>query len=68
MINIGKNLKMQRELRKKSMQDIQKAIKISTANQTRWENNKVIPNIQFCILLADYYGISLDELVGRDFY
>lgn len=25
-----------------------------------------MPNIDFCVRLADFYGITLDELVGRD--
>ncbi|MCM1225323.1 MAG: helix-turn-helix transcriptional regulator, partial [Lachnospiraceae bacterium] len=32
-----------------------------------WEAGKGLPNIDFCVQLADFYGISLDELVGRDF-
>jgi len=28
--------------------------------------DKGLPNIEFCIRLADFYGVSLDELVGRD--
>lgn len=36
-------------------------------NTISWiESNRGIPNVQQCISLADYYGISLDELVGRD--
>lgn len=36
-------------------------------NTISWiERDKGFPNIQHCILLADYYGISLDELVGRE--
>ncbi len=30
------------------------------------ENNKGIANIQQCVLLADLYNISLDELIGRE--
>ena len=37
-------------------------------NTISWiESDKGIANIQQCILLADYYDISLDELVGRDY-
>ena len=32
-----------------------------------WENNNGLPSIDFCVKLADFYGISLDELVGREF-
>ena len=36
-------------------------------NTISWiESGKGIPNIQQCVLLADFYGITLDELVGRD--
>lgn len=36
-------------------------------NTISWiESDKGIPNIYQCKLLADYYGISLDELIGRD--
>lgn len=30
-----------------------------------WEANKGLPNIDFCVRLADYYNIGLDELIGR---
>lgn len=36
-------------------------------NTISWiELDKGIPNIQQCVQLADYYGVSLDELIGRD--
>ena len=31
-----------------------------------WENNKSLPNIDFCVKLADLYGIPLNELIGLD--
>lgn len=35
-------------------------------NTISWiELDKGIPNIYQCVLLADYYGITLDELIGR---
>lgn len=37
-------------------------------NTISWiENDKGLANIKQCVLLADFYGISLDELIGRDF-
>lgn len=67
MQNIGDSLKQHRLSRGYTLEDIEKATGISNQNLSRWERNLVIPNIDFCIRLADYYGISLDELVGRDF-
>lgn len=36
-------------------------------NTISWiELDKGIPNILQCVKLADFYGISLDELIGRN--
>lgn len=32
------------------------------------EKEKGLPNIQQCEILANYYNISIDELIGRDKY
>ncbi|MDE7216130.1 MAG: helix-turn-helix domain-containing protein [Clostridia bacterium] len=66
MKNYGELLKEIRLERGKTLKEIEEATGISNSNLSRWENNKVIPSILFCEQLADYYGISLDELVGRD--
>ena len=67
MINYGKELKYHRIVKNKSLRDVEKDTGISDTNLSRWENGKVLPNIDFCVILANYYEISLDELIGRDF-
>lgn len=67
MRNYGEQLKQIRKINNYSTNDIKKATGISTANQAHWENNKTIPNIYFIEKLADFYGITIDELIGRDF-
>lgn len=67
MLDYGKALKYQRELNGKTLLDIERVTGISNQNLSRWEQGKVLPNIDFCVKLADFYGISLDELIGRDF-
>ncbi len=66
MKNIGKELKTQRIINKKSMAQVERDTGITTASLSRWENGLVAPSILSCIILADYYGVSLDELVGRE--
>ena len=68
MKNYGMILKEHRIQRGKTLIEIEKATGISNQNLSRWEHGDVIPSIYFCEKLADYYGISLDELVGRDGY
>lgn len=67
MFNYGEALKQQRESLQLSQVELAKKVGTSHQNINRWERGEVLPNIDFCVKLADFYGISLDELVGRDF-
>lgn len=66
-MTIGEVFKEQRLLRGVSQKEVAKATGISQKAISFWERNERTPNIADCIKLADYYGISLDELVGREF-
>lgn len=66
MLNYGEALRYQREQKGISQLDLSKKIGTSHQNINRWERGTVLPNIDFCVKLADYYGISVDELIGRD--
>ena len=59
-------MKAIRKSKNLSQNRLSKETNISTQNISRWERGEVIPTITMCIKLADYYGITLDELVGRD--
>ena len=39
---------------------------IKQQNISRWEAGKNLPNIDECVRLADYFGLSLDEFIGRE--
>lgn len=64
-MDYGEALKYQRESAELSQLELSKKTGISHQNINRWEKGKVLPNIDFCVKLADFYGISLDELIGR---
>ena len=66
MANYGETLKYHREQLGLSKLELAKKIGTTHQNIGRWEQGEVLPNIDFCVRLADFYGISLDELVGRD--
>ena len=65
-MNYGEELKFHREKANLSQQSLAKLINTSQQNISRWKKNEVEPSISFCVALADYYGIPLDELIGRD--
>ena len=66
MKNYGEYLKNWRIENKKTLLEVQNETGISNQNLSRWERGDVLPNIDFCVQLADYYGISIDELIGRE--
>lgn len=66
-MNLGQNLKTVREQYKISQNQLAKRTQIKQQNISRWENNQNLPNIIDCVKLADFYGITIDELIGRDF-
>ena len=66
MRKYGIELKYQREVNNLSQSQLSKETGIKQQNISRWENDEAIPSIANCEILADFYGITLDELVGRD--
>lgn len=66
-LNYGEALKQQRQMNGYTQEQVAKATGINQPNLSAWENNTNAPSLDYCIILADFYGISLDELVGRDF-
>ena len=68
MMNYGKIFKELRIEKGLSQRELAKETGISQQAISFWEQDKRTPNMDDCIKLADFYGISLDELVGRKDY
>ena len=66
MLNYGEALKYQREAAGLTQSELAKRTGLKQQMISWWEANNGLPNIDFCVTLADFYGITLDELVGRD--
>lgn len=65
MLNYGEAFKYQREVRNLSQSELAKATGLKQQMISHWEANKGLPNIDFCVRLAEYYNITVDELIGR---
>lgn len=59
-------IKEWRETKNLSQEELAAKTDISQSAISHWENGKRKPNIEQCILLADFYGISIDELIGHE--
>lgn len=62
--DIGKALKEQREATGLSQSELAKGVGMHQQTISRWESNENVPNVLDCIRLAQFYGITLEELLG----
>ena len=64
-MQIGAKLKELRITEKLTQQELADKLKISRVNYTRYETDKVRPDYETLIKLADFYDITLDEIFDR---
>lgn len=68
MKNYGEIFKSIRNSKELTLRQVEAGTGIKICNLSRWERNEVLPNISFCETLADFYGITVDELIGHESY
>ena len=61
----GERLKTLRKERKISQKDLAKYLDISVRGYQFYESENNEPNIATLVTLADFYGVTIDFLVGR---
>lgn len=62
--SLPKKLKAQREKFGFSQRDVAKETKIPQASIARFEKGDRIPDVEKLAILADFYGVSIDWLLG----
>lgn len=55
-----------RKNRKLTQQDLADEMKVSTAAVCKWETGASIPDINTLCLLADFFNVSVDYILGRE--
>lgn len=70
MVNDFKNNKIAYLRKNEGLSQRQLALIVNTsqANLSRWEQGLNEPSIMECWKLADYFGVSIDFLCGRNEY
>ena len=61
------NLKTLRKSKNLTQSDMGKILNITAPTYNGYETEKYEPNIETLCKLADFYNVSLDYLVGREF-
>ena len=65
MVTFGERLKLLRKRKNLSQHDMAKFLDITDNGYQKYELNKSTPHFNTLILLADFFNVSLDYLVGR---
>ena len=63
---IGQNLKNFRKARKLTQEEVAKHLGISFQSISKWERNDGYPDITMLPVLARYYGVAIDDLIGMN--
>lgn len=64
--NIAANLRFLRNRRKMTQEEVAEQIGVSRQAVAKWENGDSLPDILNCEALADFYDVSLSDLVRYD--
>ncbi len=64
MEQLAKNLLALRGARKLTREKVSKALELSSKTYERYEKNERDPTAPVLVKLADFYGVTLDQLVG----
>lgn len=61
---LGEKLKVAREKKNLSQNDVASVLNISRQSISKWENNRNTPDIDNLIRLCNLYDVTLDELIS----
>lgn len=65
-MNLGERIYQLRTEKNFSQGDLAEKLDVSRQSVSKWENNTAVPDLDKLIKLCDVFGISLDELTGRE--
>lgn len=65
-ITIGENIKRLRRSKGMTQEELAGVLNISNAAVSKWERGDSLPDISMLFPLADYFGVSVDTLMGHN--
>ena len=64
-MNIGKSILELRKRMNITQEELAAELGVTAAAVSKWENSYTLPDILMLCALADYFGVTTDELLGR---
>ena len=65
-MNLGETIYRLRTKAGMSQDALANALDVSRQSVSKWENNAAVPELEKLMKLSEIFGVTLDELVGRD--
>lgn len=65
-MEFSQNLKMLRKQKGVTQQQLADILCVDKTSISKWENGFNYPNQNIQMMIADYFGVSVDYLLGRD--
>ena len=65
-MTIGEKIKALRKAQDVTQEQLADYLNIAPQSVSKWENNNALPDISLAVPLANFFGVSLDELFDRD--
>ncbi len=65
-LTVGEKIKSLRREREITQEELADVLCVSSQSVSRWENGSCYPDIELLPLLAEYFGITVDRLLGVD--
>ena len=62
----NENLVRLRKINQMTQEDIAEAVGVSRQAVAKWESGETIPDLEKCKLLAELFGVSLDDLANYE--
>ena len=59
-------LKSLRRERKMTQENLAEIFHISQTSVSKYETGEAVPDLETAVKMADFFGVSLDEFVGRE--
>ena len=65
-MNVGEQIYKLRTEQGMSQEALAAALNVSRQSVSKWENNSATPELEKLLAMSDVFGITLDQLVGRE--
>lgn len=65
-MDLGKNIFELRKAKGVTQEELAAELGVTAAAVSKWEKGNTLPDVLMVCAIADYFGITTDELLGRD--